>query len=75
MKSYKENQDKKDVFFEERKKELQFNKVKQELEKNVTKAEIAPEENEIISPKLEEDAPIDLPVEITPSAEEASLSN
>lgn len=33
MKSYKDNQDKKDYFYEERKKELQFNKVKDELDK------------------------------------------
>ena len=32
MKNYKENQDKKDMFFEERKRELQFNKTKVTLE-------------------------------------------
>jgi hypothetical protein len=34
MKNYKENQEKKDVFFEERKRELQFNKTKATLEEN-----------------------------------------
>lgn len=33
MKNYKDNQNKKDVFFEERKKELQFTKTKNELDK------------------------------------------
>ena len=34
MKNYKENQDKKDMFFEERKRELQFNKTKATIEEN-----------------------------------------
>jgi hypothetical protein len=67
MKNYKENQDKKDYFYEERKKELQFNKVKDQLEKK----DPFEEKNEII-PKLD-DAPIDLPADITPSVEEATL--
>jgi hypothetical protein len=50
MKNYKENQNKKDVFFEERKRELQFVKTKEKLEEkdNWLKNKEASIENEIL---------------------------
>lgn len=56
MKNYKENQDKKDIFFEERKRDLQFTKTKEVLEKDDTwtqKQKQNENENEVVATEVE----------------------
>jgi hypothetical protein len=65
MKNYKENQEKKDLFYEERKRELQINKMKEKLEKKdawLEQKEASAEEastSQVVSPSDGEIKPVD----------------
>lgn len=72
MKNYKENQVKKDIFYEERKKELQILKIKEKLEEKDTWVQKT-EENVIVEEVI--DVPEDVSVKTTPVDVPVSIDN